>query len=182
MLGNGVPVAILNVTVIQAEDLPRADLIGNNDVYVKLSVNKPVKEAVKESKDSEDDDPQKMPLYQMTQISSSKNPIWNESFSLPVYSRPCTLFMEVYDDDYGRDDFLGEANCVVDSDKETVHDLWLDLNPGRIHVLLQYMPRSFLDNVNFKFNTKASELKAKMTKKLVNGVADFAANKIKGSF
>ncbi|KAK9836322.1 hypothetical protein WJX81_005293 [Elliptochloris bilobata] len=106
------PKGMLFVTLVAATDVPKMDLFGESDCYVKLSVR------------------QKVELKSQIQ-ENSRDPEWNEDFRLLVYKPDQeVLSLELFDHDvFDPDDRIGAACLPVrDLDDDQEHDLWLDVD------------------------------------------------------
>ncbi|XP_064191676.1 multiple C2 and transmembrane domain-containing protein 2-like [Anguilla rostrata] len=89
---------LLTITLREGRKLVIRDRCGTSDPYVKFKL---------EGKT----------VYKSKVISKNLNPIWNESFSLPMRSLEQKLLVKVYDRDLTKDDFMGSA-CMNLSDLE----------------------------------------------------------------
>lgn len=110
----------VSLSLIEARNLRKADLVGSSDPYVRV-----------------------LPSNAKTSFKfNTLNPKWAETLRIPVaLPETETLVVEVWDHDYAlRDDFLGFA--VIDLGGVTVEpkDLWLQLGPspqaGQLHVVI----------------------------------------------
>ena len=123
----------LHLNLIQAENLPKADLIGKSDPYAVISA---------------DGDQHKTQT-----VKNSQNPEWNFELDIPVdEAGPHDIKIDVYDKDkIGKDKLLGSANISVD-DVQNNGDLdkeWLPLTgakSGKIQVSTEFSPEGFSDN------------------------------------
>ncbi|CAF3620644.1 unnamed protein product [Rotaria sordida] len=122
------PQGVVRVFVLRAQNLIKADITflgkGKSDPFVKVKVPGSVE-------------------YKTKTINNTTDPEWNEVFEFPVeqYESDAIDF-EVYDEDPGKDDFIGRAqfrlNALVDNDPV---DTWLtlqDVKKGSLNVRLQY--------------------------------------------
>ncbi|CAF3704281.1 unnamed protein product [Rotaria sp. Silwood1] len=122
------PEGVVRVIVIKAKDLVKADIQilgqGKSDPFVKVKAQGNVE-------------------YKTKTINNTTTPQWNEVFEFVVeQSESDAVEFEVYDEDPGKDDFLGRAQYPINTlvGKEAV-DTWLtlqDVKKGSINVCLQY--------------------------------------------
>ncbi|CAF1631558.1 unnamed protein product [Rotaria magnacalcarata] len=126
------PQGVIRVIVIQAKELIKADITllgkGKSDPFIKVKAQGNIE-------------------YKTKTINNTTEPQWNEVFEFAVeqYESDSVVF-EVYDEDPGKDDFLGRAEFPINTltDKEAV-DTWLtlkDVKKGSINVCLQYFSLS----------------------------------------
>ncbi|ORZ35897.1 C2 domain-containing protein [Catenaria anguillulae PL171] len=115
-----VPVAILTVTAIQARGLPKMDLMGDTDAFLKLSVDLSCKEAEalahSQSKLAADEAAKAVPaLFAKTQVADHALPVWHETFPFPIVDKaPKVLYVEAWDEDSGsKDDLIGTGMVDV---------------------------------------------------------------------
>ena len=132
--------ARLHLTVIEASSLPKMDLLGKNDVYVKASLRMAGGDEV---------------IQRTTTIDGGgSSPRWSggqgETLSfddVDAKSSP-TLLVSVYDEDRGGDDLIGQCHVslheLAGSDEEFV-DVWYDLSSedgakrrGRVRVVTSF--------------------------------------------
>ncbi|XP_034041068.1 multiple C2 and transmembrane domain-containing protein 2 isoform X2 [Thalassophryne amazonica] len=85
---------LLTVNLKEGHNLVIRDRCGTSDPYVKFKL---------EGKT----------LYKSKVIYKSLNPIWNETFSLPVKDLSQRLYIKVYDRDLTTDDFMGSASVLL---------------------------------------------------------------------
>eukprot|EP01080_Neovahlkampfia_damariscottae_P007105 gene7105-11268_t len=100
----------IHVNVVNANDLKASDLNGKSDPYCVLYCGKE-KERTKT-------------------INNSCNPNWNEYFIMEVHDLEDPVLFKVYDDDFGKDDCLGEAILTLSSLEEEENKVTLELNKG----------------------------------------------------
>ncbi|CAF0788896.1 unnamed protein product [Rotaria sp. Silwood1] len=122
------PQGVVRAFVLRAQDLIKADITllgkGKSDPFVKVTVPGSVE-------------------YRTKTIDNTTNPEWNEVFEFVVEQYESdSIEFEVYDEDPGKDDFIGRAqfrlNALVDNDAV---DTWLtlhDVKKGSLNVSLQY--------------------------------------------
>ncbi|KNE67680.1 hypothetical protein AMAG_12415 [Allomyces macrogynus ATCC 38327] len=149
-----IPYGILTVTAVQARGLPRMDMMGDTDAYLKISVDLPVAEAEGlAKKDGDDSDAEEdadkaaaqlaaAPPVLRTQVADLADPVWHEKLAFPIYTQagPGKLYVEAWDQDKGpsSDDFIGVsvvdipallgASSVADMAKhQRVADVWANL-------------------------------------------------------
>ncbi|CAF3301091.1 unnamed protein product [Rotaria socialis] len=126
------PQGVVRVIVIQAKELIKADITllgkGKSDPFVKVKAQGNIE-------------------YKTKTINNTTEPQWNEVFEFAVEQYESdSVVLEVYDEDPGKDDFLGRAEFPINTltDKEAV-DTWLtlkDVKKGSINVCLQYFSLS----------------------------------------
>ncbi|KAJ8335444.1 hypothetical protein SKAU_G00387860 [Synaphobranchus kaupii] len=110
---------LLTITLREGRNLVIRDRCGTSDPYVKFkSKGKTV--------------------YKSKVISKNLNPIWNESFSLPMRSLEQRLLVKVYDRDLTKDDFMGSASMELSD---------LELDKTREMVLQLDDPNSLEDDM-----------------------------------
>eukprot|EP01018_Ginkgo_biloba_P009131 Gb_37167 [translate_table: standard] len=130
------PVGHLEVTVVEAEDLPSRDYFGKSDPYTEIYIRR------------------KQGCIKKTSIkSNTHSPIWNEMLILNVeHPETQMLTIRVMDDDpFKSADLIGGAVLALkqfQSNKE--FDLWVDLHEdlqktdqkpdGRLHLVITYKP------------------------------------------
>ncbi|UJR22549.1 hypothetical protein I4U23_025598 [Adineta vaga] len=133
------PQGVVRVIVFQARDLVKSDITllgkGKSDPFVKVKAQGNVE-------------------YRTKTINNTTEPHWNEVFEFVVEQNESDFVeFEVYDEDPGKDDFIGRAQCPINTllDKGAVNT-WLtlkDVKKGSINVSLQYFnlttERSALD-------------------------------------
>lgn len=95
--GSHVPIGILKVGVLHARNLPRMDLIGSADPYVKLRLGRRV--------------PQEA---QTKVVANNLNPCWEETFVFEVTNSTSKLRIEIWDHDtVGDDDPIGYVDIAL---------------------------------------------------------------------
>eukprot|EP00026_Physarum_polycephalum_P015305 Phypoly_transcript_15949.p1 GENE.Phypoly_transcript_15949~~Phypoly_transcript_15949.p1 ORF type:complete len:167 (+),score=16.14 Phypoly_transcript_15949:68-568(+) len=118
----------LQVTVVQARHLARKDLLSKSDPYCILRVGR------------KHDFPLQGALgthYKTTTINNNQDPMWNQSFTLPVSNSEQELLrIQVYDEDPGfgklNDDLIGEVDIPLFSLQNGVpKDEWYQLSPAK---------------------------------------------------
>eukprot|EP00092_Neocalanus_flemingeri_P025254 GFUD01027386.1.p1 GENE.GFUD01027386.1~~GFUD01027386.1.p1 ORF type:complete len:4003 (+),score=946.67 GFUD01027386.1:1015-12009(+) len=117
----------INVNIIQAKDLIKADLIGKSDPYAVVTYG---------------DDKIKTKT-----IKNNLNPQWNFEADIPIDPNgPSTLKIEIFDDDkLGKDKPLGAADVDIPSliNNATLKDAWIPLSgvkSGQLQLSADYMP------------------------------------------
>lgn len=123
------PQGVVRVFVIQARDLIKADISllgkGKSDPFVRVKA-------------------QGKANFKTKTINNTTNPEWNEVFEFVVEQYESdTIEFEVYDEDPGKDDFIGRAEFPLNAlvDRQEAIDTWLtlkDVKKGSLNVGLQY--------------------------------------------
>jgi Ca2+-dependent lipid-binding protein len=184
---------ILSVTVVRAKNLIKADWFSQNDTYAAISLQ-PFKE---ENKKKAKDEKHQTEEYQLTQIHSGSNPIFNEKFVFPVPVDLDAIYVELWDADLKADDFLGYGHLNLRHeeqggrfdmglDKEWLHTVSVSLltekdkTGGSVELILHFIPESVAAYAGKKFNAYQAEVKKKITQKVVARMTDVASDKIRG--
>lgn len=85
---------ILHVKCIEAKDVPKMDVIGESDPYLVLKTNKSNQE------------------YKTAYVRDTKNPVWNEKFSIQITSSMDEILtVTMYDKDLMKDDII--SHCII---------------------------------------------------------------------
>ncbi|UJR33049.1 hypothetical protein I4U23_020508 [Adineta vaga] len=179
---------LLSITVLKAKGLKKADLIGNNDNYVVLSLeplaNTPEDKCIQTE------------TYQKTQIHDGLNPIFNEKFIFPVAHRLEALYIQIWDSDNRKDDLVAQGTLSLIDDeqggrldtnlnKEWLHIVEIGLTDkkgrsgGSIEFVLHFIPETVADYMGKKFDATQAEIKKKLTQRIVGKVTDVASDKIR---
>ncbi|CAF2940651.1 unnamed protein product [Rotaria sp. Silwood2] len=118
----------LQVTIVEARKLKDTDIVGKDDAYVELYLDKDYKQRTKTSKDT-------------------NNPTWNETFSFNLHKHQDELHIHVYDEDIAGRDSIGSATINL---KKHVfgkgrYDEWVKLpahlglgSHGEVHVIIEH--------------------------------------------
>lgn len=86
------PIGTLEVIIVEGRNFKDRDLIGDNDPYVEIYLDKKYKQRT-------------------TTISNSNNPVWNERFVFNIQKDDDTIHFNVYDADVvGRDSIRMEKS------------------------------------------------------------------------
>jgi len=126
------PAGTLEVIIVEGRDLKDQDLVGQNDAYVEIYLDKKYKQRT-------------------TTISNSNHPVWNERFTFNLQKGDDTIHFHVYDADVVGRDSIGSAKTklkhVFDDGK---FDEWVKLpahlglsSHGEIHVIMNFIVRNF---------------------------------------
>lgn len=118
---------ILNVKCVEAKEVPKMDFIGESDPYLVLKLSSSNQE------------------WKTKVINNTKNPIWNQSFQLPVTSSMGdVLTVTMYDKDPFNSDII--SHCVIQINRleiGKVYDDWLEMtsdckysNAGTVRLML----------------------------------------------
>ncbi|CAF2252498.1 unnamed protein product [Rotaria magnacalcarata] len=122
------PQGVVRVFVLRAQNLIKADISllgkGKSDPFVKVKL-------------------QGTTEYKTKTIDNTTDPTWNEVFEFVVeQSESDVVQFEVYDEDPGKDDFIGRAQYPLKDLVDSGHvDTWLtlqDVKKGTLNVGLQY--------------------------------------------
>ncbi|RZC74364.1 hypothetical protein C5167_049847 [Papaver somniferum] len=107
------PQGKLSVTVIKANDLKNAEMIGKSDPYAAIFI-RPIFR------------------YKTKTIDNNLNPVWNQAFELIAEDKETqSLIIEVFDEDVGQDQRLGIAKLpLVDLEPETSKEISVRLLPA----------------------------------------------------
>ncbi|CAF1323894.1 unnamed protein product [Rotaria sp. Silwood1] len=184
---------ILSVTVLKANNLKKSDWFGENDCYVVISFEPLSKETNVKTENRKE----QTETYQKTQIHDGSNPVFNEKLLFSVPDELQTMYVQVWDSDYDKDDLLahGTLNLLDDehggrfntnTDKEWLHTVTLSmLNEkgnfgGTLEVVLHFIPETVIAYMEKKFDATQAELKKKITQKIVAKMTDIATEKVQG--
>ncbi|CAF1626992.1 unnamed protein product, partial [Adineta ricciae] len=118
----------LEVSVIEGRNLKDKDVVGKNDAYVEVYVDKDYKQRTVTVKDTND-------------------PTWNQRFTFNLKSNPDYLYLNVYDEDVVGRDSVGSAK--IDLRKhvygKSMYNVWVPLpqmlglrSNGEIHVIVEH--------------------------------------------
>ncbi|KAI3957820.1 hypothetical protein MKW92_045200 [Papaver armeniacum] len=107
------PQGKLSVTVIKANDLKNAEMIGKSDPYAAIFI-RPIFR------------------YKTKTIDNNLNPVWNQTFELIAEDKETqSLIIEVFDEDVGQDQRLGIAKLpLADLEPETSKEISVRLLPA----------------------------------------------------
>ncbi|CAF1446604.1 unnamed protein product [Rotaria sp. Silwood1] len=116
--------SVVRAFILEAKDLINADLVGKSDPYVKVKVPGSIE-------------------YRTKIIDNALNPKWNETFEFVVKQYESdSIEFEIYDQDVGKDDFIGRAqlrlNTLVNDDHINTWLTLQDVKKGSLNVSLQY--------------------------------------------
>ncbi|CAF0946188.1 unnamed protein product [Adineta ricciae] len=125
------PTGTLEVIIVEGRHLKDRDLIGQNDAYVEIYLDKKYKQRT-------------------TTISNSNNPVWNERFTFNIHKGDDTIHFDVYDADLVGRDSIGNGKVklkhVFDDNR---FDEWVKLpahlglaSHGEIHVIMNFIVSS----------------------------------------
>ena len=121
------PPGRLEVTIAEGRKLKDEDLVGNNDAFVEVYVDKKYKQKT-------------------STIANSDNPVWNQQFTFNIQKGDDDIHFHVYDDDVGDRDGIGSCKVklkhVFDDGQ---FDEWVKLpakfglsSHGEIHVIMRF--------------------------------------------
>ncbi|KAL2548675.1 Synaptotagmin-4 [Forsythia ovata] len=134
---------VLSVTVISAEDLPSADLLGKSDPFVELTMKK-----------SEQKNTTRV-------LNDTSNPVWNQTFDLVIEDGLHELLiLEVWDHDTFGKDKLGR--CIMTLTRVILEGEFTDSFPldgtesGRLNLHLKFKIMAWAWLVSFKNENDAT--------------------------
>ncbi|CAF1395808.1 unnamed protein product [Adineta steineri] len=118
----------LDVTIVEGRNLEDNDIIGKNDAYVEVYLDKDYKQRTNIAKDT-------------------NNPTWNQKFTFNLQDNNDSLYLDVYDDDAVGRDSIGSAK--IDLKKyvfgKECYNAWITLpamlgllSKGEIHVIIKH--------------------------------------------
>ena len=121
------PAGTLHVNIVEGRNLKDRDMVGQNDAYVEIYVDKKYKQRT-------------------TAIANSNNPVWNENFTFNLQKGDDDIHFSVYDDDVVGRDSIGNGKVklkhVFDDGR---FDEWVKLpaklglsSHGEIHVIMRF--------------------------------------------
>ncbi|XP_008296099.1 multiple C2 and transmembrane domain-containing protein 2 isoform X2 [Stegastes partitus] len=101
---------LLTINLKEGHNLVIRDRCGTSDPYVKFKLDGKT-------------------FYKSKVVYKNLNPIWNESFSLPVKDLNQKVYIKVYDRDLTTDDFMGSASVLLSNlEFDKVNELSLPLD------------------------------------------------------
>ncbi|CAF0863967.1 unnamed protein product [Adineta ricciae] len=123
------PNGTLEVIIVEGRNLKDRDIIGQNDAYVEIYLDKKYRQRTKI-------------------VKNSNSPVWNERFTFNIHKGDDTIHFAVYDDDLVGRDSIGSGKVklkhVFDDNK---HEEWVKLpahlglsSHGEIHVIMNFTP------------------------------------------
>ncbi|KAI7887129.1 hypothetical protein K492DRAFT_189544 [Lichtheimia hyalospora FSU 10163] len=125
----------LAVTVVEAQDLKKEDVVSDNDVYVEAWLNKNYKQKTGTMK-------------------NTSSPIWNETLVFPVEKgdKENKLYVRVLDKDVVDSDKIGEGKLDfsnVYKEGTAPIDEWISLpthfhlsDKGKVHLKIEFTPET----------------------------------------
>ncbi|CAF1180264.1 unnamed protein product [Adineta steineri] len=122
------PHGTLEVTIVEARHLKDEDIVGKNDAFVEVYLDKDYKLRTKT-------------------IRNSNDPTWNEKFTFNLSRSHEDLHISVYDDDTAGKDSIGSAKIDLRKHDFTKgpYDEWIKLpallglrSKGEIHVTIEH--------------------------------------------
>ena len=130
---NDLPRGMLDLDVIKARDLTKADVIGKSDPYALVSFG---------------GDKMKTPV-----VKNNQNPEWNFNANIPIDENgPRNVRVEVFDSDkFGKDKPIGSTNIDVEDivNGKPLNKDWLPLDgakSGKIQLSADFIPESELND------------------------------------
>ena len=122
------PNGTLEVIIVEGRHLKDRDIVGQNDAYVEIYLDKKYKQRT-------------------TVIKNSNNPVWNQRFTFNIHKGDDTIHFAVFDDDLIGRDAVGNGKAklkhVFDDNK---FDEWVKLpahlglsSHGEIHVIMNFI-------------------------------------------
>ena len=117
----------LEVIIAEGRNLKDRDIIGQNDAYVEIYLEKKYRQRT-------------------TIVKNSNNPVWNQRFTFNIHKGDDTIYFAVFDDDLIGRDSVGNGKVklkhVFDGDR---FDQWVKLpaklgltSHGEIHVIMNF--------------------------------------------
>ncbi|XP_063336076.1 multiple C2 and transmembrane domain-containing protein 2-like isoform X3 [Pelmatolapia mariae] len=101
---------LLTVNLKEGHNLVIRDRCGTSDPYVKFKLDGKT-------------------FYKSKVVYKNLNPVWNESFTLPIKDLNQKLYIKVYDRDLTTDDFMGAASVLLsDLEMDKVNEMSLRLD------------------------------------------------------
>ena len=122
------PNKALNVHIVEAADVPKADLVGKTDPFCRFGIHGGIATEITSTKDN------------------TSTPIWNEKYVVPLNDpRVDSFVILLFDKDASADDLISQTMVPLSKYKEgEIIDDWWELSPvgkfkngGRIHLKLQ---------------------------------------------
>ncbi|XP_072321157.1 multiple C2 and transmembrane domain-containing protein 2-like [Eucyclogobius newberryi] len=101
---------LVTITLKEGRNLVIRDRCGTSDPYVKFKLDGKT-------------------FYKSKVVYKNLNPLWNETFSIPVKDLNQKIYIKVYDRDLTTDDFMGSTNVVLSElEMDKANELSLPLN------------------------------------------------------
>jgi Ca2+-dependent lipid-binding protein len=124
---NKMPDGVLEVTIVEGRSLKNCDIIGENDAYVVVYMNKKYKQRT-------------------ITIKNTNNPVWNEELRFNIHKGDDTIHFDVYDADLIGKDTIGKSKIKLKQVFENGEfDEWIKLpshfglsSRGEIHVIMNF--------------------------------------------
>jgi Ca2+-dependent lipid-binding protein len=121
------PNGILEVSILEGRSLKNCDIIGENDAYVEIYMDKKYKQRT-------------------ITIKNTNNPVWEEEFRFNIHKGDDTIHFDVYDADLIGRDTIGKCKIKLKSVFENGgFDEWIKLpsrfglsSRGEIHVVMNF--------------------------------------------
>jgi Ca2+-dependent lipid-binding protein len=118
---------VLEVTIVEGRSLKNCDIIGENDAYVEVYMDRKYKQRT-------------------ATIKNSNNPVWNEELRFNVHKGDNTIHFDVYDADFIGRDTIGKTKIKLKHVIENGEfDEWIKLpthfglsSRGEIHVIMNF--------------------------------------------
>ncbi|XP_055010460.1 multiple C2 and transmembrane domain-containing protein 2 isoform X2 [Boleophthalmus pectinirostris] len=131
---------LVTITLKEGHNLVIRDRCGTSDPYVKFKLDGKT-------------------FYKSKVVYKNLNPLWNETFSMPIKDLNQKLYIKVYDRDLTTDDFMGSASVLLselEMDKLTTMSLPLN-DPNSLEedmgLVLMDMTLTLRDGGSRKFNS-----------------------------
>lgn len=133
------PNGTLEVIIVEGRDLKDRDMVGQNDAYIEIYMDKKYKQRT-------------------TTISNTNHPTWNEKFVFNINKGDDTIHFDVYDEDVVGRDSIGSGKVklkhVFDDGK---FNEWVKLpskfglsSNGEIHVVMNFRVNLVFKRLPFK--------------------------------
>ncbi|CAF1066009.1 unnamed protein product [Rotaria sordida] len=114
------PTGTLEVIVVEGRHLKDRDLVGENDTYVEIYLDKKYKQRI-------------------TTISNSNNTVWNQCFTFNLQKGDDTIHFDIYDADVIGRDSIG--NCIDDEclqETNVFDSLWFTITNDGLKSITKY--------------------------------------------
>jgi Ca2+-dependent lipid-binding protein len=129
---NKMPDGVLEVTIVEGRSLKNGNIIGENDAYVVVYMDKKYKQRT-------------------ITIKNTNNPVWNEQLRFNIHKGDNTIHFNVYDADLIGKGTIGKSTIKLKQVFENGEfDEWIKLpvhfglsSSGEIHVIMNFTVSNF---------------------------------------